>query len=62
MDERLGDGVMVELLRDVPLRPCNDCEQLHAGVFCLYYQVQMPEPARPCRCMRFLERQPEVPW
>jgi hypothetical protein len=43
-------------------RPCIDCEELHAGVFCLHYQSTMPAPARAVRCVRFVQKQPAVPW
>lgn len=47
----------------LPLHPCTDCARLEgASTFCTYYQLTMPEPGRACRCVRFEERQPDVPW
>jgi len=61
-DKELGSGVMADLLRDVPLRPCSGCEHLHVGVLCLYYQATITEPDTLYRCVRFLEQQPVTPW
>jgi hypothetical protein len=47
----------------LPLHPCADCERLiGAGTFCEHYQVALPEPTRPCRCVRFEQRAPALPW
>lgn len=53
---------MPAILASVLPRPCADCEELHAGVFCLHYQVTMPEPGRLCRCVAFIPRVPALPW
>jgi hypothetical protein len=53
---------MPAILAPIPPRPCDDCAQLQAGVFCLHYQMNIPEPARLARCVRFQERVPDIPW
>jgi hypothetical protein len=37
----------------IPLRSCQDCDQLEGWTFCEHYRRQLPEPELPCRCVHF---------
>ena len=37
----------------IPLRSCQDCDQLEGWAFCGHYRRQLPESERPCRCVHF---------
>jgi hypothetical protein len=54
--------LMPAILAPIPPRPCDECAQLQAGVWCEHYETNIPEPARPCRCVRFEQRAPALPW
>jgi hypothetical protein len=57
------DLPMHEWVTALPLHPCTECALLEgAGTFCTYYQATLPEPSRPCRCVRFEQRAPALPW